>query len=61
MRVRYICGCGLQNHTKDDWTCHWEHGLPREDKFLGKWPKLRAVWLFLNTRVELTNKDTKGS
>jgi len=44
MRIRFVCGCGLENYNRNDWTCHWKHGLH------GKW---RAVVLFLKTKIQL--------
>ena len=54
MYVRYICGCGGENYCLYDWIAHWKYGQKRYDKgFLGRHPKLRAVWLFLQTRIEI--------
>lgn len=52
MRIRYICKCGLENYTMSDWTAHWKYGLPKP-QFLGQYPKLRAVYLFLFTKLEI--------
>ena len=59
MRVRFVCKCGLENYTKGDWLCHWKYGEEIENpshspKWLGRYPKLRAVYLFLNTSVKVS-------
>ncbi len=54
MQVRYICKCGLENYNREDWLAHWKYGIKRPEKFLGKHPKLRAIWLFLTTEVRIT-------
>lgn len=55
MKLHFICGCKLENYDLEDWLAHWKHGEVREQSFLGKWPKLRAVWLFLNTKIQISN------
>lgn len=50
-RIRFICPCGLENQNLKDWTCHWTHGIPRPHKRFGKWPKIRAIWMFLTTEI----------
>lgn len=52
MRVRFICKCGLENYNTNDWLCHWKHGTIRENGFLAKYPKLRAIYYFLFTSVK---------
>ena len=51
-----MCPCGLENYDLEDWLAHWKYGLvmrnSRFGPFLGKHPKLRAIWMFLNTRIE---------
>ena len=51
MRIRCICPCGLENQNMQDWLAHWKDGIKRKDKFLGNYPKLRAIWMFLNTDI----------
>ena len=53
MRLRYICGCGLENYSLEDWLSHWKHGIIRPHLFLGEHPKLRAIYLFLVTRISV--------
>lgn len=26
MKVKFICGCGQQNHNFNDWVSHWKYG-----------------------------------
>lgn len=52
MKMQCMCPCGLDNRTRADWVAHWKYGIPRPNLFLGRWPKVRAIWLFLNTRIE---------
>lgn len=54
MRIRYICKCGLENYTFGDWTAHWKYGIVRsDDNWMFKYPKLRAIYLFLFTKIEV--------
>ena len=52
MRLQCVCKCGLENYNFQDWIAHWKHGIPRPDLFLGKWPKLRALYLFAMTTIK---------
>jgi len=53
MRLKCTCKCGLENYTLGDWLAHWKYGEPRDVKPFGDKPKLRAIWLFLNTKLEI--------
>lgn len=54
MRVRFICKCGLENHNLNDWTAHWKYGIVRnDDNWYDKYPKIRAIYLFLFTKIKL--------
>ena len=44
MKVMYRCGCGLHNYTWEDWIAHYKYGTKG---------KLRALILFLTTKIEL--------
>lgn len=50
---RFECKCGLENYNKEDWLAHWKHGIKRPPVFLGNHPKLRAIYLFLTTKIKL--------
>lgn len=43
----------MVNYRLDDWLAHWKYGVPRENIFLGKWPKIRAIYLFLFTKISI--------
>ncbi len=42
MHVKFICGCGMENHTLDDWVAHWKYGTKG---------RLYAIKLFLTTKI----------
>ena len=60
MKVRYVCKCGSYNFNLEDWLSHWRYDgilecdemIAKYGKFLCQHPKLRAVYMFLLTRVE---------
>jgi hypothetical protein len=58
MYFEFKCGCGLKNSNLEDWLSHWKHGLPREDVWYKKYPKLNAVVLLLKTEVILVKEYT---
>jgi hypothetical protein len=41
MKLRFVCGCGLENYCLEDWLCHFRHR--------GVW---RGLVLLLKTRIE---------
>jgi len=47
-RLRFVCGCGQENHNLEDWLAHWKYGVHG---------KLHAVKLFLTTRIEWLNQQ----
>lgn len=53
MRLKCVCKCGLENYNAGDWVSHWKYGIKRPHLFLGNWPKLRAVYLFLFTEISI--------
>ena len=54
MNIKMTCGCGLVNYNLDDWTSHWKYGVVQNNgTFLGNHPKIRAIWYFLNTKIEI--------
>jgi len=44
MKIQFRCGCGMVNHTFEDWVSHWKYGTK------GKW---HAIVLFLKTKIEV--------
>lgn len=50
---KFTCPCGLENYNREDWLSHYKHGIPRDVKPFGKYPKIRAIWLFLNTKITI--------
>lgn len=48
----FICKCGLENMSFQDWIAHWKYGEKRPISPFGQYPKIRAIWLFLQTRIE---------
>lgn len=56
-KIRCICKCGLENQGLQDWTAHWKYGIKRPQvKPFGNYPKLRAIYLFLFTRISISFK-----
>lgn len=56
IKYRCMCKCGLENYTVEDWLAHWKYGIPRPVTPFGKWPKIRAIYLFLTTRIYINWK-----
>jgi hypothetical protein len=60
------CKCGLNNYTKEDWISHWKHGLSidkydipllaKAPKWLYPYPKLRAIYFFLTTKITIKRR-----
>lgn len=53
LKLKWICGCGSENFTWEDWVAHWKYGVFKEDTFFGRHPKLRAIKHLLFTRIVL--------
>ena len=54
MRLKCVCKCGQENYNLGDWVSHWKYGIARPEKFLGRHPRLRAIYLFLQTKIYIT-------
>jgi len=48
MRAHFICGCGGENYTWEDWISHFKYGR----KYRANW-LWRAVRNLLLTRIEV--------
>ena len=58
MRLKCVCKCGLENYTLEDWIAHWKYGEARPHlRPFGNYPKLRAIYLFLFTKLEIVNAN----